>query len=171
MIEDIVTFCEKTLENTKQKIENCVRNLKSFMIKEEFNVIEKRIEDNEEATKILLKRDKFKKFNYLKQNPQKRPIAIAEDNIEQQRKSYASVVEGNYIKAPLQKQSKTNLKPTLTIKEKLQVLHPIKSNKETKENYHQENNFATDNRNKHIKSKIKQLEDQTRKLKQSRTND
>ena len=44
---------------------------------------------------------------------------IAEDNIEQQRKSYASVVEGNSIKAPLQKQSKTNLKLTLTIKEKL----------------------------------------------------
>ena len=48
------------------------------------------------------------------------------------------MVEGNSIKAPLQKQSKTNPKPTLTIKEKLQVLHPIKTNKETKENYHQE---------------------------------
>ena len=43
----------------------------------------KTIKDKEEATKIILERRKFKKFNYLKHNPQNRPIAIAKDNIQQ----------------------------------------------------------------------------------------
>ena len=52
MMEDIVTFCDKTLKSTKQEIANCENNLKSSMKKEEFNEIEKN--EIEEATKIVL---------------------------------------------------------------------------------------------------------------------
>ena len=79
MMEGIVTFCDKTLENTKQEIANCEKNF--IHEKEKFNKIEKTTKGIEEATKIVLERRKFKKFNYLKYNPQKRLIAIAEDDI------------------------------------------------------------------------------------------
>ena len=45
------------------------------------------MKNNEEATKLILEKCECKKFNYLKHNPQKKLIAIAEDNTEQQRKS------------------------------------------------------------------------------------
>ena len=113
------------LKSTKQEIPNCEKNLKLSMKREAFNEIEKIIKTNEQATKLVLGRRKFKKFNYLKQNLRKKPIAIAEDNTEQQRKSYVSAVKRNDInKPPLQKQSKANLQTTLTIKGKLQAHHP-----------------------------------------------
>lgn len=59
--------------------------------------------------KIVLVQHKFKKFNYLKNNPQKTPTAVAENNVEQQRRSSASAVRGNNIKAPLRRQSKKRL--------------------------------------------------------------
>ena len=77
------------------------------MKKVEFNKIEKTMKGNEEAKKIVLECHKSKKFNYLKYNPQKRQIAIAEDNVQKQQcQSYASAVKGNCIKAPLQKKVK-----------------------------------------------------------------
>ena len=86
-MESFLTFYDKTLENTKQEISNFEKNLKSSLKNEEFNEIEKTVKDNEEATKVVLERHKFKKFSYLKHNPQKRPITIAEDNVEQQSNS------------------------------------------------------------------------------------
>lgn len=85
------------------------------MKKGEFNEIEKTINDKKEARKIVLERQKFKKFRYMKHELQKKTIVIVGDNIEQQRKSYASATKGNSVKALLQKQSKTNLQPTLAL--------------------------------------------------------
>lgn len=39
------------------------------MKREEFKEIEKTIKNNEEATKLMLARRKFEKFNYRKHNP------------------------------------------------------------------------------------------------------
>ena len=83
MMKDIVTFCEKAIENTKEEIVNSKKNLKSFFKKKEFDKIEKTIKDNEEAAKVVLEMHKFQEFNYLKHNPQNRPIANAEENTEQ----------------------------------------------------------------------------------------
>ena len=95
------------LENTKQEISNFKKNLRLFM-KRLANW--KTIKNNEEATKLILEKCECKKFNYLKHNPQKKPIAIAEDNTEQQQKSYWSAVKSNGINKPaFRKQSKTNL--------------------------------------------------------------
>ena len=104
------------------------------------------------SNKNHVRRRKFKKFNYLKHNPQKRPIAIAEDNIEQ-RKSYASAGTGNFIKALLWKQSKTNLQPTLIVKEKFQVLHITKNQQKIQGKLPSRNNLATGKRKQHSKNK------------------
>ena len=140
------------------------------MKKEEFNEIEKNNKMQWRSNKNHVRRRKFKKFNYLKHNPQKRPIAIAEDNIEQ-RKSYASAVTGNFIKALLWKQSKTNLQPTLIVKEKFQALHITKNQQKIQGKLPSRNNLATDKRKQHSKNKVKQLKNQLRKLKQSKNNE
>ena len=59
---------------------------------------------------------------------------ITEHKIEHQPKSCASAVKRNNIKAPLCGQGTTNLQQTLTIKEKLQVLHPTKNQQRNQAN-------------------------------------
>ena len=55
----------------------------------------------DKATKVVVNRCKFKKFNYLKHNSQKKRLAIAVDSTEQQRNSYPSAVNSKDVKSAL----------------------------------------------------------------------
>ena len=64
---NIFQFCYKIIAENEIEISNCEQILKSPMNSQKFNEIEEAIKTNEEAATIdILKRCKFKKFNYLK---------------------------------------------------------------------------------------------------------
>ena len=64
------------------------------MNKQEFSEIEKNIIAAEKAKINILKCHKFKKFNYLKCNPQRKPTETKnEDVIEDPKLSYPSTVK------------------------------------------------------------------------------
>ena len=91
---NIAQFCDKNITENKIEISICRQILKSSMNKQEFNEIEETINTNEEATINILKRHKFKRFNYLKYNPQEKPTATKNDDfIEELKQSYTSAVK------------------------------------------------------------------------------
>ena len=68
LMKGIVKYFDKTISETAAHITSTEKALKQNMEKEEFQNIKETISRNEEATKRVLKRRKFKKFNYLKHN-------------------------------------------------------------------------------------------------------
>ena len=70
LMKGIVKFCDKTISETAAHITSTEKALKQNMEKEEFQTIKEMISRNEEATKPVLNQRKFKKFNYLKHNPE-----------------------------------------------------------------------------------------------------
>ena len=95
-MKDIVSYCDKTIAQTKQNIRETETDLKSVTAKEEYFQIEETIKTNEAKTKRLLHQCKFKKLNSLKYKPEttreetlqptKEPTAF--------KKSYANAVSG-----------------------------------------------------------------------------
>ena len=68
-MEQIASFCDKTIEETAIKINNIESILKQQLEKKEYEEIKKTITSNEVATKKILHQRKFKKYNSLKYKP------------------------------------------------------------------------------------------------------
>ena len=68
-MEQIVSLCNKTIEETVIKINITQSILKQQLEKKEYEEIKKTITSNEVATKKILHQRKFKKYNSLKYNP------------------------------------------------------------------------------------------------------
>lgn len=56
---------------------------------------EENIKINNKGTKNILQRSKFRKFNYVKYNPEKENSLVNADDYHQPKRSYPSVVKGN----------------------------------------------------------------------------
>ena len=65
MMDDILTFCDKTLENIKQEIANFKKNLKPSIKKESLNEMEKTIKNNAETAEIVSDSNGIRDDNYL----------------------------------------------------------------------------------------------------------
>ena len=89
LIEDIVKFCDKTLESVKTEASQTETELQQNTDKNEFDLIKTTIQRNEESTKRTLSYKKNKKFNYLKykpkQNKTKLDEPLASNNITRKR--------------------------------------------------------------------------------------
>ena len=68
LMKDIKTYREKTIKSTNERI-NTEPILINLTENQEFLNIDKILKTNEKATKRQLQHWKFKKFNYLKLNP------------------------------------------------------------------------------------------------------
>ena len=68
LMKNIVSYCDKTIAQTKQNIRQNDTDLKSLIAKEYFQ-IEETMKTNETKTKRLLHHRKFKIFNSLKYKP------------------------------------------------------------------------------------------------------
>ena len=96
LMNDIASYYDKTIAQTKQNIRETETDLKSITAKEEYFQTEETIKANEAKTKRLLHQHKFKKFNSLKYKPEitrketlqpiKEPTAF--------KKSYVNAVSG-----------------------------------------------------------------------------
>ena len=78
------------------------------MEREKFNEIDKIIRNNEDVIKQILQQCKFKTFNYLKQNPQRKLSAIPK-KIKEPCESYASLVRHTKLKVLSRQQMKPSL--------------------------------------------------------------
>ena len=66
LMKDIFQFCDKTIDATTTEIRTTETSLKSNTNQEQFKAIQSEIKINEAATRKILQRPKFKKFNTLK---------------------------------------------------------------------------------------------------------
>ena len=175
-MEDIVSFCTKTVQETNSKIEETQNILKHQLDRNEYDEIQKTIQTNENATKKMLHQRKFKKFNNLKYKPKPQVKATTEENEETPKRTYADILRQ---KNPTGKPSKTNntkdsdSKQKPNIHERLRSLSP--SNKHRKQGKAPSRNSSNTNQpitNKN-QEKIKELEEQIKKLrnKQQETED
>ena len=69
LMERIVSFCDKTKEETTIKINSTESILKQKLEKKEYEEIKKTITSNEAAIKKISHQRKFKKYNSLKDKP------------------------------------------------------------------------------------------------------
>ena len=68
-MEDVVSFCEKTIKETNIKIDQTEGILKQQLGKNEYEEIQNTTKSNEASTKKVLHQRKFGKFNNLKYKP------------------------------------------------------------------------------------------------------
>ena len=69
LMEDVVSFCEKTIKETNIKIDQTEGILKQQLGKNEYEEIQNTTKSNEASTKKVLHQRKFGKFNNLKYKP------------------------------------------------------------------------------------------------------
>ena len=69
LMSHIVTFCDKTIKETNDKIDQTDSILKTKLEKAEYEEIPKTIVSNEIAAKKILRQRKFKKYNNRKYKP------------------------------------------------------------------------------------------------------
>ena len=95
LMKDIVAHCDKTIVKTEDNIRDTETHLKNIKEREEYQIIEKTIKNNEANTKHLLQQRKFKKFNYLKykQNSATKETPQPTKHKTGFQKTYASVVQ------------------------------------------------------------------------------
>ena len=108
-MEQIVSFCDNTIEETAIKINNTESILKRQPEKKEI----KKITSTEAAAKKILPQRKFKKYNSLKCKP--KPTAevkeIAKETGNTKKRTYAEVLgAGRNLTARLSKSSNANYK-------------------------------------------------------------
>ena len=118
-MEQIVSFCDNTIEETAIKINNTESILKRQPEKKE---IKKTITSTEAAAKKILPQRKFKKYNSLKYKP--KPTAevkeIAKETGNTKNRTYAEVLgAGRNLTARLSKSNNANYKQKQNIHEKL----------------------------------------------------
>ena len=65
-MEDVVSFCDKTIKKTNIKIDQTEGILKQQFRKNEYDGMQKTIKANKASMKKMLPQGKFKKFNILK---------------------------------------------------------------------------------------------------------
>ena len=107
-MEQIVSFCDITIEERAIKINNTESALKEQLEKKEYEEIKKTITSNEAATKKILRRWKFKKHNSLKYKatPTVKVKKIAEESGNTENCTYAEVTRAG--RSPTRRLSKTN---------------------------------------------------------------
>ena len=71
LMSHIVTFCNKTIKETNDRIDQADSILKTKLEKAEYEEIQKTIASDETATKEILYQHKLKKYNNLKCKPKR----------------------------------------------------------------------------------------------------
>ena len=75
-MEDVVSFCDRTIKETNIKIDPTEGILKQQLRKNEYGKIQKTIYSNEVSTEKILHQQKLKNFNNLKYQPKTQIRAI-----------------------------------------------------------------------------------------------
>ena len=65
-MKEIIVHCDKTIVTTEDNIKHIETHLKNTTERNEYQVIEKKLQNNEANTIRLLQQKIIKKFNYLK---------------------------------------------------------------------------------------------------------
>ena len=107
-MEQIVSFCGKTIEESAIKTNNTESILKQQLEKKEYEEIKKIVTSNEAATKKMLHQRIFKKYNSRKHKPSPTVKAkkIAEETGNTENHTYAKVTRAG--RNPTRRLSKTN---------------------------------------------------------------
>ena len=81
-MKDIVKLCRKTNEETAKSSDETQIKLNQNLNKDEYGAFQNTIQINKKANKKILQQFKFKKYNYLKRNPQPagKATTFQEDN-------------------------------------------------------------------------------------------
>lgn len=194
LMNDIVTFCDKTIAKTNEDVKNTEFALKSATEKEEFEQIERAIKTNEESTKRLLQQKKFKKYNTLKHKPQQtssketdpkenekgRPVrsyanALLQDKRRSQSQEHKQHAERDQSNTSRNTSTNdlSNSEPT-SIQKKIQFLNPNKG-KQTRAKSPTRSHSKTNNmENEQVKQQskeIEQLKKEIAQLKQNQTDE
>ena len=172
LMEDIVQFCEKTIDKTTQELATTESSLKANTHKNRFQEIKTEIMKNEESSKKLLKQKKFKKFNTLKY----KPIIPSHNNNNQEeevsqdkprRQLYSSITKRKPSDSLINQKSnepQVPTKPTDTI----QQLRSLNAKKRGKSPTRSKSN-TKQNENEQLKAQIEQLKEEMKSLKSNKT--
>ena len=166
LMGDVVSFCDKTISETNNKIEQTETLLKQHLEKKEYDEIQKTITANEASTKKLLHQRKFKKYNNLKYKS-KTPIKAktTEGDETSDKPSYAEVLRKTRspIRQNTTNDSQSKNKPD--IHQRLRSMSP--NNKQRKQGINPSRAASKTNNTNNDKQqqKIKELEEEIIKLK------
>ena len=104
-MEDVIVFCNKTVENVSPEISATEFKLNKKLQREEWQAIHKTLKKIDNINRKFFEQKKSKTFDYLefkpKQSLKPEKFFEKEQNLQEQKSTYASIV---------QKTSKTNVK-------------------------------------------------------------
>jgi len=168
LMKQIVSFCDKTINQTEEDITKTKHVLKSETEKSEFNEIEKTINENLEASNRILRQRKFKKYNSLKYNPKPNSKTSQEERAatpkNEPKRTYANALKTT--NQPRMQNSRTDVAQKQTLEQQLKSLHPKHRKNREKSPTRNESKTNQTNEEKQ-KQEIEQLKQQVKILKRS----
>ena len=97
LMSHVATFCDKTIKETNDKIDQTDSILKTKLEKAEYKEIQKAIASSETPTEKIQHQQKFEKYNNLKYKPKPAVIAtnITDENENLKKAAYAEILQTN----------------------------------------------------------------------------
>ena len=123
-MEDVLSFCDKTIKETNTKINQTEGILKKQLGKNEYEEMQKEIKSNDASTKNILHQRKLKIFNNLKHKPKAQiKVTTIKETENKEKPTYGEKKTRN----PSRRQNLTNnleSNTTPNMQERLQSMSP-----------------------------------------------
>ena len=123
-MEDVLSFCDKTIKETNTKINQTEGILKKQLGKNEYEEMQKEIKSNDASTKNILHQRKLKIFNNLKHKPKAQiKVTTIKETENKEKPTYGEKNPRN----PSRRQNLTNnleSNTTPNMQERLQSMSP-----------------------------------------------
>ena len=98
-MEDVIVFCNKTVENVSSEISATEFKLNKKLQREEWQAIHKTLNKIDNINRKFFEQKKSKTFDYLefkpKQSLKPEKFFEKEQNLQEQKSTYASIVQKN----------------------------------------------------------------------------